>query len=173
MLHIDDVERLTFLTGVLAGRVPRSPRSPREQRLLAMLDAMLRGGTEPVSGMEARLAHLTGARATELGELANLLRSGLRHVAPPLDAVVPLHVHARYSKNEVLAAFGIDRPAHMGEGVKYVPEHRADLFFVTIDKSEDHYSPTTLCHDRAISENCSSGSRRAPCAPRPPPPAAT
>ncbi|MEV4077879.1 DUF3427 domain-containing protein [Nonomuraea fuscirosea] len=153
MLHIDDVERLTFLTGVLAGRVPRSPRSPREQRLLAMLDAMLWGGTEPVSGMEARLAHLTGARATELGELANLLRSGLRHVAPPLDAVVPLHVHARYSKNEVLAAFGIDRPAHMREGVKYVPEHRADLFFVTIDKSEDHYSPTTLYHDRAISEN--------------------
>ncbi|GAA1685699.1 DEAD/DEAH box helicase [Nonomuraea maheshkhaliensis] len=150
MLHIDDVERLTFLTGVLAGRVPRSPR---EQRLLAMLDAMLWGGTEPVSGMEARLAHLTGARATELGELANLLRSGLRHVAPTLDAVVPLHVHARYSKNEVLAAFGIDRPAHMREGVKYVPEHRADLFFVTIDKSEDHYSPTTLYHDRAISEN--------------------
>ncbi|MFG1977919.1 DUF3427 domain-containing protein [Nonomuraea fuscirosea] len=153
MLHIDDVERLTFLTDVLAGRVPRSPRSPREQRLLAMLDAMLWGGTEPVSGMEARLAHLTGARATELGELANLLRSGLRHVAPPLDAVVPLRVHARYSKNEVLAAFGIDRPAHMREGVKYVPEHRADLFFVTIDKSEDHYSPTTLYHDRAISEN--------------------
>ncbi|TDD01321.1 DUF3427 domain-containing protein [Nonomuraea deserti] len=150
MLHIDDVERLTFVTDVLSGR---APRSPRELRLLAMLDAMLWGGTEPGSGMEARLARLAGARAAELGELANVLRSGLRHVAPPLDPVVPLHVHARYSKNEVLAAFGIDRPAHMREGVKYVQEHRADLFFVTIDKSEDHYSPTTLYHDRAISEN--------------------
>ncbi|TMR35586.1 DUF3427 domain-containing protein [Nonomuraea zeae] len=148
MLHIDDVERLTFLTDVLSGRVPRSPR---ELRLLAMLDAMLWGGTEPVSGMEARLARLTGARAAELGELADVLRSGLRHVASPLDPVVPLHVHARYSKNEVLAAFGIDRPAHMREGVKHVQEHRADLFFVTVDKSEDHYSPTTLYHDRAIS----------------------
>ncbi|MFI9845215.1 DUF3427 domain-containing protein [Nonomuraea sp. NPDC051941] len=149
MLHIDDVERLTFVSDVLASR---APRSPRELRLMAMLDAMLWGGTEPVSGMEARLARLTGARAAELGELADVLRSGIRHVAPRLDAVVPLHVHARYSKNEVLAAFGIDRPAHMREGVKYVQEHRADLFFVTVDKAEDHYSPTTLYHDRAISE---------------------
>ncbi|SDL17645.1 Superfamily II DNA or RNA helicase [Nonomuraea maritima] len=149
MLHIDDVERLTFLSDVLAGR---KPQSPRELRLLAMLDAMLWGGTEPMSGMEARLARLTGARAAELGELTEVLRSGLRHVASPLDHVVPLRVHARYSKNEVLAAFGIDKPAHMREGVKYVPEHRADLFFVTIDKSEDAYSPTTLYHDRAISD---------------------
>ncbi|MET8869655.1 DUF3427 domain-containing protein [Nonomuraea sp. NPDC004580] len=150
MLHIDDVERLAFLTEVLAGR---APRSPRELRLMAMLDAMLWGGTQPISGMEARFARLTGARAAELQELANVLRSSLRHVAPPLDPVVPLHVHARYSKNEVLAAFGIDKPAHMREGVKYVQEHQADLFFVTIDKSEDHYSPTTLYADRAISEN--------------------
>jgi hypothetical protein len=65
---------------------------------------------------------------------------------------VPLHVHARYTKNEALAAFGVDKPAHMREGVKYVEEHKADLFFVTIDKSEDHFSPTTLYHDRAITE---------------------
>lgn len=150
MLHIDDVERLAFIIEVLAGR---APRSPRELRLMAMLDAMLWGGTQPVSGMEARFARLTEARAAELKELADVLRSGLRHVAPPLDPVVPLHVHARYSKNEALAAFGIDKPAHMREGVKYVPDHQADLFFVTIDKSEDHYSPTTLYADRAISED--------------------
>ncbi|MGW2161118.1 DUF3427 domain-containing protein [Nonomuraea sp. NPDC001699] len=150
MLHIDDLERLAFLTEALAGR---APKSPRELRLMAMLDVMLWGGTEPTSGMESRFACLTGARAAELSELADVLRSGLRHVVPPLDPVVPLHVHARYSKNEVLAAFGIDRPAHMREGVKYVQAHQADLFFVTVDKSEDHYSPTTLYHDRAISED--------------------
>ncbi|SDI88903.1 hypothetical protein [Nonomuraea jiangxiensis] len=35
----------------------------------------------------------------------------------------------------------------MREGVKYVQEHQADLFFVTIDKSEDRYSPTRLYHE--------------------------
>lgn len=149
MLHIDDVERLTFLSEVLKGG---TPQSPREVRVLAMLDAMLWGGAQPVSGMEARLAQLSGSRAAELGELVDVLRSRIRHLAPPMDAAVPLHVHAHYSKNEALAAFGVDRPANVREGVKYVEEHKADLFFVTIDKSEDHYSPTTLYHDRAISE---------------------
>ncbi|MFC6525083.1 DUF3427 domain-containing protein [Nonomuraea rubra] len=149
MLHIDDVERLTFLTELLAGRVPESPR---ELRLMAMLDVMLWGGTGPVSEMAARFARLTGARAAELRELAGVLRSGLRHVAPPLDAVVPLHVHARHSKNEVLAAFGVDKPVHKREGVRYVQAHQADLFFATIDKSEGRYSPTTLYLNRAISE---------------------
>ncbi len=150
MLHMDDVERLSFLEGVLDGQ---RPQSPRELRLLAMLDAMVWGGRDPVSGVESRLARLTGARAAELRELAQLLRAKIRHVSPLLDPIVPLHLHARYSKNEVLAAFGVDRPAHMREGVKYVEEHRADLFFVTIDKAEDAYSPTTLYHDRAISED--------------------
>ncbi|HEX4814679.1 MAG TPA: DEAD/DEAH box helicase family protein [Nonomuraea sp.] len=136
MLHINDVERLTFLTELLAGRVPESAR---ELRLMAMLDVMLWGGTGPVSEMTARFARLTGARAAELRELAGVLRSSLRHVAPPLDAVVPLHVHARYSKNEVLAAFGVDKPAHKREGVRYIHAHQADLFFATIDKSESAF----------------------------------
>ncbi|MFC4060891.1 DUF3427 domain-containing protein [Planomonospora corallina] len=149
MLHLDDVERLTFMCDLLEGR---TPESPRERRLFAMLDAALWGGTESFSGMEARFARLPRSRATELRELAGVLRSRIRRVNPHLDPAVPLNVHARYSKNEVLAAFGVDKPAHMREGVKYVEEHRADLFFVTIDKSEDHYSPTTLYHDRAITE---------------------
>ncbi len=150
MLHMDDVERLAFLDEPLSGRVPQSPR---EQRLMSMLDAALWGGTESFSGMAARLASLQGERAAELRELAGVLRSRIRRVAPPLDPAVPLHIHSRYSKNEVLAAFGVDRPAHMREGVKHVEEHRADLFFVTIDKSENHYSATTLYHDRAITES--------------------
>jgi superfamily II DNA or RNA helicase/HKD family nuclease len=148
MLHMDDVERLSFLEGLLDGQ---RPHSPRELRLMAMLDAMVWGGRDPISGIESRLARLTGPRAAELRELAQLLRARIRHVSPVLDPIVPLHLHARYSKNEVLAAFGVEKPAHMREGVKYVEEHQADLFFVTIDKAEDAYSPTTLYRDRAIS----------------------
>ncbi|MFD0733876.1 DUF3427 domain-containing protein [Planotetraspora mira] len=149
MLHIDDVERLSYMLKVLDGHLPESPR---ERRLLAMLDAALWGGTASVAEMESRLQQLHGARGAELKALAGVLRSGIHRVAPPLDHLVPLHVHARYTKNEALAAFGVDKPAHMREGVKYVEEHKADLFFVTIDKSEDHFSPTTLYHDRAVTE---------------------
>ena len=38
-----------------------------------------------------------------------------------------------------------------GAGVRWVPDDQADVFFVTLVKSEAHYSPTTMYADRAIS----------------------
>jgi hypothetical protein len=149
MLHTDDVERLTFLTGVLDGY---RPANTREQRLLAMLDCTLWGGTDSSSGAVERLALIGEDRATELRALAHLRRSLISATATPTDAVVPLVLHATYSRNEALAAFGLDRPAFVVEGVKYFPEHRADVFFVTIEKAEGDYSETTRYHDHAITE---------------------
>jgi hypothetical protein len=87
---------------------------------------------------------------TDSLELIEVLADRRHRVTHPIAGDVPLHVHATYSKNEALAAFGVDRPAHMREGVKWVPDAGADLFFVTVDKSENNYSPTTMYHDRAI-----------------------
>lgn len=36
--------------------------------------------------------------------------------------------------------------------MKWLPDAQADLFFVTLVKSESHYSPTTMYADRAITE---------------------
>ncbi|WP_214108741.1 DUF3427 domain-containing protein [Acrocarpospora catenulata] len=146
MLHIDDPDRLAFLRRLSSGE------SVREQRLLAMLDVALWGGTQPASTAEERLAELLAHRdrVSELLELADLLGERRHRVTHPLAGEVPLHIHATYSKNEALAAFGVDKPAHMREGVKWVPEANADLFFVTIDKSVSLFSPTTMYHDRAI-----------------------
>ncbi|WP_066936494.1 DUF3427 domain-containing protein [Microtetraspora fusca] len=146
MLHIDDPDRLAFM------RLLRGGESLRERRLLAMLDVALWGGTTPSSTAEERLAELLAHadRVSELLELSDLLAERRQRVTRPLPGDVPLHIHATYSKNEALAAFGVDKPAHMREGVKWVPEANADLFFVTIDKSESLFSPTTMYHDRAI-----------------------
>ncbi|MBB5871254.1 superfamily II DNA or RNA helicase [Allocatelliglobosispora scoriae] len=151
MLHIDDDERLTFIADVLDGR---RPAASREHRLLAMLDAALWNGTGEPSEVETRLARLleNTERCGELRSILGLLHEEIHRVTPGVDAEVPLRVHARYSKNEALAAFGVAKPANMREGVRWVAEHQADLLFVTIDKAEQHYSPTTLYHDRAITE---------------------
>jgi hypothetical protein len=37
------------------------------------------------------------------------------------------------------------------EGVKWVEAEKADVFFVTLRKTMEHYSPTTMYADRAIS----------------------
>ena len=38
-----------------------------------------------------------------------------------------------------------------GSGVRWVPGDQADVFFVTLVKSEAHFSPTTMYADHAIS----------------------
>jgi hypothetical protein len=66
---------------------------------------------------------------------------------------VPVGVHARYARDELLAVFGIgsvSRPPSLREGVKWDAVSQCDLFFVTLAKSEKDYSPTTLYHDYAI-----------------------
>ena len=58
---------------------------------------------------------------------------------------VPLHVHARYSRDE--AARRLRRReswSRVRQGVKWVEEEQADVFFVTLRKTEKHYSPTTM-----------------------------
>ena len=67
--------------------------------------------------------------------------------------LVPLRVHAHYSRDEVCAAFGEpERAANLRQGVWHVLAARsADVFFVTLRKTEAHYSPTTMYADHAVS----------------------
>ena len=41
----------------------------------------------------------------------------------------------------------------MREGVKWLPEKHLDVFFVTLNKADKDYSPTTMYHDYSINEN--------------------
>jgi Domain of unknown function (DUF3427) len=92
------------------------------------------------------------ARRDELSSLLGLLEDRIHRVTRPVDPSgrLPLQVHARYSRDEACAAFGITDPSTVREGVKWVEAERADLFFVTLNKTEAHYSPTTMYQDRAI-----------------------
>jgi len=69
-------------------------------------------------------------------------------------APVPLSVHSSYRLDDILSAFGLmtpEKPHRIREGVKYDEATRSDLFFVTLNKAEKHYSPTTRYRDFAIS----------------------
>ena len=77
-----------------------------------------------------------------------------RHVPYALDrrlADVPLQIHARYQREEILAALDFPRlPNSFREGVFYFAERNVDAFFVTLKKSEADYSPTTMYADYPI-----------------------
>lgn len=63
----------------------------------------------------------------------------------------PLEVFAHYTRNQVLSSFGYDNPSSMREGVKYFKEANTDVFFVTLNKSEKKFSPSTMYKDYAVS----------------------
>ncbi len=67
---------------------------------------------------------------------------------------VPLQVHARYTRIEILAAFGIGAAAKVAawqSGVYEAKAANAELFAFTLDKSSGDFSPTTRYRDYAIS----------------------
>lgn len=113
------------------------------------------GPNEPVSELENGLERLWNepARREELISLMKLLAERQAHLTSAYDGAsrVPLHVHAAYTRDEVLAAFGHKKPSAVRQGVVWIPDERADLFFITLKKTEQHYSPTTRYQDYALS----------------------
>jgi superfamily II DNA or RNA helicase/HKD family nuclease len=137
LLHFDDPDRLDALRGIANGVLPGG-------RFGAMVKQALGSGIHNLAELPERQA--------ELREVADVLAARIERVTERVDPTGrnPLRLHARYSRNEVCAAFGIADPTNLREGVKWLPEENADIFFVTLTKTEQHYSPTTMYQDRAI-----------------------
>jgi hypothetical protein len=158
-LHVDDGERIDAY-GQFA-RLEAAPSltkfSARECRLLRMLVASLNAGARSDSlETAAATLWLHPAVLREVSELLPLLRSHDRHLHEPLDVdgVNPLALHARYTRTEILSAFGVGKSAHpvgWQAGVWWDAASGSDLFAFTLDKSSGRFSPTTRYRDYAIS----------------------
>lgn len=92
---------------------------------------------------------------SELLELFDLLPERVDHMHTGLNvANVPLAVHARYTRTEILAAFDVGsgvKPSTWQSGVWWDENSQTDLFAFTLDKSAGSFSPTTRYRDYAIS----------------------
>jgi len=92
----------------------------------------------------------------ELLEVLDLLPSRIEYLGRPLGLPIeaPLRLHARYTRNEIQAAFGVGEGAKASlwqTGVLWEPRSKTDLFAFTLDKSMGGFSPTTRYRDYAIS----------------------
>ncbi len=92
------------------------------------------------------------------GELLELLQYNFDKidlVAAPIDFgfECPLELHCNYSLRQIATAMDyFNYGALQGLGVKYFPEKKTDVFFVTLNKSDKEYSPTTMYNDYSINE---------------------
>lgn len=67
----------------------------------------------------------------------------------------PLKVHGRYTRDQILAAFGFstfETKSSNREGVAENSEINTELLFIDLNKSDEHYSPTTMYEDYALNE---------------------
>ncbi|MHB8762753.1 MAG: DUF3427 domain-containing protein [Deferrisomatales bacterium] len=160
MLHIDDPLRLDTWRSWLERHEPpaAAPIDSWEGRLQYLLFVALGHRKRTVGELGAALAELwaEGALRGELGELLGVLADRSRTSVQSLDlgAPVPLQIHGRYALYEILAAFGLvvnGRLRETREGVLYDAAARADLLFVTLEKAEKEFSPSTRYEDYPIS----------------------
>ena len=90
-----------------------------------------------------------------LHELTELLRYKLDKIDfidKPVEVGFdcPLDLHCTYSRDQILVALDFMKPSSLREGVKWLPEKQLDVFFLTLNKSEKDYSPTTMYNDYSI-----------------------
>ena len=93
-------------------------------------------------------------------EILEVLKYNLNHIkvktlSDELKFESNLEVHSTYTKEQILAALGkntIDKQYPLREGVLYIEEIKTDIFLITLNKVEKHFSPSTMYEDYAIND---------------------
>lgn len=161
LIHVDDRVRLDAYRALASADAPPSLEGldVRGARLLRMLVASLVDKAVVKSHSLAEGAALLWRHPQVLRELVQLLdvlANRISHLPTALDELpeVPLVVHGRYTRLEILAAFGVGDGAKVAPwqtGVYWAEAARADLLAFTLDKTSGQFSPTTRYRDYAIS----------------------
>lgn len=163
LLHVDDPIRISaYRVFAESSKLPELEAGDLASRRLAHM--VLSALTQSIQMGD--VATLADAQALvcehpqvllELGQLMEVLADRIDHLQLPLESHpnVPLLIHARYTRQEILSAFsdGLQlKLPEWREGVRWLPDEGADLLALTLDKSSGHFSPTTRYRDYAISE---------------------
>jgi len=163
LLHVDDPDRLTTYKRLVNLDTPPEIEnlSLKDKRYLRMLIASLVDQVvEKTATLDECLLLLWQHPQVlkELSLLFEFLKSKVSHLAASVDSLseVPVSIHARYTRIEILAAFGVGDKARTPtwrEGVLWADKAKADLLVFTLDKTSGHFSPTTRYRDYAISRD--------------------
>ncbi|MFM5139438.1 DUF3427 domain-containing protein [Aeromonas rivipollensis] len=160
LLGCDALHYLQFLQELVAGHF--APPSEQDERMALMCHYDFWQQSGPKAGFVTlaqslkRLEH--PELRVELADLLALLINRVQHeqLAMPHLPGNPLRLHARYAREQILVGFGATHFAQQPsarEGVFVITDQNIELLFVTLNKTEKHFSPTTRYHDYAISES--------------------
>ena len=161
LLHIDSIRRLTRYRELLARAGPSLEDLPLlDKRMVEMLTFRLLQGEARKEGCDwgtglIRLRQNTSAGG-EFQELCDTLfdRVKLHTNETPLMDDCPIFLHRQYMRDEVLVGLGLPQlvgARHTQTGRFWIEAMNTEVFFVTLDKSEKAFSPSTRYEDFAVS----------------------
>lgn len=159
--HVDSRRLIAFLLGILdhIKDIDFVNLSDAEKRMMQMFYITIWGNAiENWNSNEIRnnLSSLADSPVM-LSELKALLEYNYNRI-DFIDETVglgfdcPLDLHCTYTRDQLLVAMDFMRPSTVREGVKWLPDKKIDVFFITLNKSDKDYSPTTMYNDYSINE---------------------
>ncbi|MDC8831857.1 DUF3427 domain-containing protein [Alteromonas gilva] len=158
ILTCDDHAYLSFLKQLCLSNFATDGSSGRYE-LMCHYDFWLKAG--PVCGFDSieqsfKALSRLGIN-TELMHVLDWQLNQTKHQQPAMQNLqdVPLRLHARYNRDQILIGFGattFERQPPAREGVFVIQDKNIELMFVTLNKNEKQFSPTTMYHDYAIND---------------------
>lgn len=133
--------------------------SPIEKRMLQMFYVTIWGNPIEVWNGDEILNRMYALSDSPvmLQEMIDLLKyqyEQIDFIDEPVDVGFdcPLDLHCTYTRDQLLVALDFMKPSTVREGVKWLPDQKLDVFFVTLNKADKDYSPTTMYQDYSINE---------------------
>ncbi len=159
---VDSRRWIQFLLNLLPklDNIEFATLSPTEQRMLQMFYITVWGKAAEHWDDEEVLDNLYALSDSPvlLSELQALLQyqyNRIDFIDEPIDVGFdcPLDLHCTYTRDQLLVALDFLKPATVREGVKWLPNKNLDVFFVTLNKADKDYSPSTMYKDYSINES--------------------
>ncbi|GAD90278.1 hypothetical protein VHA01S_038_00460 [Vibrio halioticoli NBRC 102217] len=159
ILACDDHDYLSFLKHLCLTNFELAESNNR-QALMCHYDFWQNTG--PTVGFDSLAESFSSLRRLDItSELASVLdwllnKTKYQQLTISDLLSVPLKLHARYARDQILVAFGaitFERKPPAREGVLVLQDQNIELLFVTLEKDGKQFSPTTMYHDYAINEH--------------------
>ncbi|MGA7416109.1 MAG: DUF3427 domain-containing protein [Bryobacteraceae bacterium] len=161
LLHVDSLQRLnTYEASLTRDEGIKQDPTILYERTFLMLTFRLLQSEARASGNDwaTALRQLRGAPAAqeEFLELIEVLRNRVRSHSQeePYRPEWPLYLHRSYVREEILIAVGsknLETRQENREGRLWLSKENTEILFVTLDKSDKQFSPTTRYEDFAVS----------------------
>lgn len=158
LVHIDDADQIRQLLAYLERPGEESWRDGVDERIVEMLHVTL-WGSQSLGWSLAEADGRLRRNPVVVDDLRTILAHQRDHApVQPVERVGnvagPLAIHAQYTRDEILVGLGhwsMARRPDFREGVLHLAGAKVDAFFVTLQKSAEDYSPTTMYEDYLIS----------------------